>query len=110
MMKIRARTSFYATLGLAATLALSACGHSDAAGDAASSDSVEMPAESALNGVESAAAVADSAATQAPTTTEGVAANAAAAAADVAAAAGEAPPPAATPSPTSAPAGKGKSL
>jgi len=36
---------------LALVASLSACGHSDSAADAASSDTVEMPAEAALSGV-----------------------------------------------------------
>ena len=36
---------------LALCAALSGCGHSDSAADAASSDSVEMPAEQALSGI-----------------------------------------------------------
>ena len=37
-------------LSLAAALALAGCGKSDKAGDAASADNVEMPAEEALSG------------------------------------------------------------
>ena len=51
---------------LALCAALSGCGHSDSAADAASSDSVEMPAEQALSGiVATPAADASAAATDA---------------------------------------------
>jgi len=87
-------------LGIVASLAmagaLSGCGNSDKAGDSVSAESVEIPAEQALSGVDTPP-VADPSATATPTTTEGIAANAGAAAADVAAAAGEAPAPGATP-------------
>jgi hypothetical protein len=94
MMKIRARTSFYAAFGLAATLALSACGHSDAAGMPPVPTVWKCP-PSALNGVESAAAVADRPPPR-PHHHRRRGRQRGAAAADVAAAAGEAPPPAAT--------------
>jgi hypothetical protein len=97
-MTITRKSAF--ALAITASLALSACGSSDKASDAISAESVEMPAEAALSGVESAAPVADPSATATPTTTEGVAANAAAAAADVAAAAGEAPAPGTLPAPS----------
>ena len=51
-------------MALAAALALSGCGHSDKASDAAAPDNVEMPAEEAMSGVNPGAApVADPAAT-----------------------------------------------
>jgi hypothetical protein len=83
------------TLAASASLALSACGRSDDASDAATPDTVEMPAEEQLNTVaaepvpdsgEAATAPADPNAGAAP---EDAAANAAAAAADFQAAGGE---------------------
>ncbi len=52
---LAARTAARTAVALAATLALcaglSGCGHSDSAEEAASSDTVEMPAEEALSGI-----------------------------------------------------------
>ncbi|MBC2664392.1 hypothetical protein H7F51_02545 [Novosphingobium flavum] len=83
------------TLAASASLALSACGHSDDASDQATPDTVEMPAEEQLNTV-AAEPVPDAGSTatapadpNAGAKAEDAAANAAAAAADFNAAGGE---------------------
>lgn len=71
----------YKALALAATLslctALSGCGHSDSADEAASTDTVEMPAEEALSGI-AATPAADPSATATAAADTGVAMPAAA--------------------------------
>lgn len=82
---IKFATAVSVTLGLAATLALSACGRSESAKEQAQAENVEMPAEEAVNDVD-ATPVADSAAqpgadaTAAPAAPAGAAHNAAPAA------------------------------
>ncbi len=72
-----------AATGLAASLVLAGCGHSDKAGDPVSADNVEMPAEEALSGVTAAptpdpSANATDAATDSPVGDSAVPANSAA--------------------------------
>ena len=74
----------YTAIAFAATaaLALSACGKSDSAKDAAQADNVEMPAEEAVQDVDAAATpIADAGASEAASTAASDAASAAPAAA-----------------------------
>ena len=80
-----------ALLSLAAALALAGCGKSDKAGDAASADNVEMPAEEAMSGVTATPSADPSALASEAADEAGSAANeAASAAGHAASAAGEA--------------------
>ena len=60
-----ARKALAGTAALALCAGLSACGHSNSADEAASSDTVEMPAEEALSGI-AATPAADPSATAIP--------------------------------------------
>lgn len=81
----------FATL-VSASIALAACGSSDSANEAASPDNVEMPAEEAVGGIDSAATpAADAAATEAAVPSESATGAASAPATGVPA--GDGPPP-----------------
>ncbi len=82
----------------AATLTLTACGHSDKANDAASADNVEMPAEETMSGL--AASAVPQADPSATSTDQPEGADASASAADSAAEASSGPGPDAAPAST----------
>lgn len=81
----------------AASLALTGCGHSDKAGDPASADNVEMPAEETMSGL--AASAIPQADPSAAATDQPAGADASASAADSAAGASSNPAPSAPTSP-----------
>ena len=80
----------YAALATTAALALAACGSSDKAGEGATAENVEMPAEEAMSGVDATAAPAADAAAAAGAEASGAASDAAAAPSAAASAAVEA--------------------